>query len=284
MPGSAAPTEPGLARAAAQRRGDHRGGLGEPVALVHRDAGALGERGGELGRDRRGPGQHEPDPAQAVGEVGDRQPVREHRRRDRDDGDRLVLDDGQRALHVEAVDEDQPAALAQHLAEHGVEPVDVEQRQHAEDDVVALDHRRVHRGGLLDVGRQRPVGEHRRARAARRTAGVEEDGQRLGVRGGRRLHRGRDEQVGVGRLPRQGGRADHDDPRDGGPAAELLVGAHEGVLDPGDRLPHRRDGAAVGDDQTRAAVGDHPDHLAGGRAGVHRDRHQPGAQRTEVRR
>src|SRR3546814_2908470 len=49
-----------------------------------------------------------------------------------------------------------------------------------EQDVVDRDHRRLDGGDLLDVGEQRPVGEHHSARAARRTAGVEQHGERLG--------------------------------------------------------------------------------------------------------
>ena len=73
------------------------------------------------------------------------------------------------------------APVPEHAAEDGVEAVDVEQRQHAEHDVVAVDHRRLDRGDLVEVGQQRPVGEHRGPRATRRTAGVEQGGELLGV-------------------------------------------------------------------------------------------------------
>ncbi len=129
-------------------------------------------------------------------------PVREDRRRDRQHRDRLVLDDVERALGVEALDQHHPRLVAQQLAEHRVEPVDVEQRQHAEHDVVAVDHRRVDLGHLLDVGQQRPVAEHRGARATRRTGRVEEYGERLRVVRRRGRPAGLGDQVGPGRARR----------------------------------------------------------------------------------
>ena len=152
-------------------------------------------------------------------ELLDVAPVGEDRRRDRDDAAGLVLDQVEGALRVEARGQHQLGPVLQHDAEDGVEAVDVEQRQHAEHDVVAVDHRRLDGRDLLDVGEQRAVGEHRGARAARRTAGVEQRGELLGVlqrRDGVRARR----RAGGRRSARPGWRvaADHDDARVG-PAA-----------------------------------------------------------------
>ena len=153
-----------------------------------------------LGRQRRRAGQHQPHRAEPLLEVLVGQPVGEDGRRDRHDAARLVVDEVEHLLRVEPLDQHQPGAVAEHPAEHGVEAVDVEERQHAEHDVVAVHHRRLDRGDLLDVGEQRAVGEHRGARAARRTAGVEEGGQLLGVRQRRHRSCGVRAQVGEGHL------------------------------------------------------------------------------------
>ena len=87
---------------------------------------------GELRVERRGAAEHQPDRAEPVLEAGHLHPVGEHGRRHRQHGDRLVLDEVERPLGVEAVDEHEPGALAEHLPEDGVEAVDVEERQHPE--------------------------------------------------------------------------------------------------------------------------------------------------------
>ena len=89
----------------------------------------------------------------------------------------------------------------------------MEERQHAEHHVVAVDHRRLDGGHLLDVGQQRPVGEHRGARAPRRTARVEQRGQLLRVRQRRYGARRLGAQVVVGALAGLQGGADDHDPR-----------------------------------------------------------------------
>ena len=141
----------------------------------------LGELRDQLRRERRGAGQDQPHRAEPLLEPVDVAPVGEDRRRDRDHAARLVLDQVEGALRLEAAGQHQLGAVPHHDAEHRVEPVDVEQRQHAEHHVVAVDHRRLDRGDLVDVREQRAVGQHRGARAARRTARVEERGELLGV-------------------------------------------------------------------------------------------------------
>ena len=101
MPGSAAPTEPGWSSSLTQRAGDDRRRLGQPVALVDRDAGALGELLDHLRRQRRRAGQHQPHRAEPLLELVDAAPVGEDRRRDRHDAARLVLDQVEGALRVE---------------------------------------------------------------------------------------------------------------------------------------------------------------------------------------
>ena len=68
------------------------------------------------------PGQHQPDRAEPLPRSSTGLPVREHRRGDRDDRDRLVLDDLQRALRVEAVDRAPAGPLAQHLPSTAFSP------------------------------------------------------------------------------------------------------------------------------------------------------------------
>ena len=130
--------------------------------------------------------------------------------------------------------------LPQHLSEHGVEPVDVEQRQHPE-----TRRRRGRSWGGRPPRPARcspsvPCAEHR-ARGAgptcRTCRAAPPALPRPPTRAGDRLG---GEQVGVGRLTRLGQPSDDHDARHGRSTAELLVGAHEGVLQPGDRLPDRR--------------------------------------------
>ena len=186
MPGRAAPTEPELRLPAAQRARHHRRRLGQPVALVDRDAGDRRELLDHPRLERRRAGQHQPHRAEPLAQVLVGQPVDEDGRGDRHHAAGLVVDEVEHRLRLELLDEQQPGAVAQHAAEDRVEAVDVEEREHAEDDVVAVHHRRLDGRDLLDVGQQRPVAEHRGARQAGGAAGVEEGGELLGV--GQRRH------------------------------------------------------------------------------------------------
>ncbi len=158
----------------------------------------------------------------------------------------------------------------------------MEEREHPEHDVVTGEHRWVGGRGLLDVRDQGAVAQHRRPGPPGGPAGVEQHRQRLGVGGNGCGGALGGPQVVVPDLPGHGGCADDHDPRHRRPAAQLLVGADQGILEPGHRLPDRGDGAGVGDDHTRTAVGDHPDQLTGRGPRVDRHGHQPGPQRAEV--
>ncbi len=147
----------GLERLAAQGAGHDRRGLREPVALVDRQPGQLAELRPQLGRERRRAGQDQPHRAEPLLEPVDVTPVGEDGRSDRDHAAGLVLDQVEGALRLEAAGEHQLGPVPHHDAEHRVEAVDVEQRQHTEHHVVAVDHRRLDAGDLLDVGQQRPV-------------------------------------------------------------------------------------------------------------------------------
>jgi hypothetical protein len=279
---------PGLQLLAAQRRRHDGGGLREPVPLVDGDAGGVGELLHHLRRQRGRAGQHEPDRAEPLAQLLLGEPVGEDRRGDRDDAHGLVVDQVERRLRVEAVDQHQLGPVSEDAAQHGVQPVHVEEREHTQHDVVAVDHRRVHSSRLLDVGDQGTVGEHRGARTTRRTTGVEEAGELLRV--GQRWDRarGRRPQGGIGLLALGGVRVDDVDPGLGRARDEVgtqLVGL-TGERGPhlGNRLAHRTDGLGVGNDHTRPGVGDHPRELTRRRARVHRHRHDLGAQHPEVRR
>ena len=63
--------------------------------------------------------------------------------------------------------------------EPGVEPVDVEQRQHEEHDVVGLHRRGLEAPALREVGQHRAVAEHRAARAPARAGGEHQHGEPL---------------------------------------------------------------------------------------------------------
>ena len=201
-------------------------------------------------------------------------PVREHRRRDRHHAARLVLDQVEGALRVEPLGQHQLGPVAQHAAEHRVETVDVEERQHAEHDVVAVDHRRLDGRDLLQVGDERAMGQHHRPGQARGAARVEQHRELLGI--AQRQH--------LARL--------------GGPevVVRLLVGLDRGADD--DRAqrpvvglpdlrhsrPHGGDGLGIGDDHAGSRVGQHPGELAG--RGPRVDGHGDSlrAQDTEVGR
>ena len=218
-----------------------------------------------------------------------RQPVGEDRRRHRHHADRLVVDQVERRLRVEALDEHQLGALAQHPAEHGVEAVDVEQREHPEHHVVAVDHRRLDLGGLVDVGDQRPVSEHRGARAGPRyrwcRAGRPASPGRAAAAPGTATA-ARERVVGLLALGRLG--ADDVHPRLVRAAHQVgveLVGlAGAGGADQVGGRAHGPDRLLVGDHDAAAGVGDHPRELAGRGPGVHRYGDHLRAQHPEVRR
>ena len=128
------------------------------------DPGAVGELVDDVGGERRGAGEDQPYRPEPLLEGVDGAPVGEHRRRDRHHAAGLVLDQVEGALGVEPLRQHQLGPVPQHAAEHRVESVDVEERQDAEHDVVAVDHRRLDGRDLLDVRDQRPVGQHHRAR------------------------------------------------------------------------------------------------------------------------
>ena len=90
-------------------------------------------------------------------------------------------------------------------AEPGVEPVDVEQRQHQQHHVVGGDDRRVDARALLEVGEQRPVREHRALRPAAGAARVDDDGEVLAARGGLDRRRGRGWELLAGHRRRRRG-------------------------------------------------------------------------------
>ena len=156
----------------------------------------------------------------------------------------------------------------------------MEERQHAEHDVAPGDHRRVDGGDLLDVGEQGPVGEHRGARPARRTAGVEQHRERLGVdpHGRYGCARRRDQLVPAALARGQGG-ADGDDAR---PRRGLHAHRLQRLVEAADGRAHRGDGGRVGDHHAGAGVGQHPDQLAGDAARVDRHDDHAGPQRAEV--
>ena len=193
-----------------------------------------------------------------------------------------------RNLGVEPAGQHQLGAVPHHDAEHGVEAVDVEEREYAEHHVVAVDHRRLDRSDLLDVGQQRAVGEHRRPRASRRTAGVEEGGQLLGVLQGRHAVGAVGPEVVEGPLARPGlgpdddEAGDHESRQEVGLDRALWVVPRPGILEPAHRLARGRHGVRVGDEQPGTRVGDHPGKLAGLRRRVDRHRHGLGAQHREV--
>ena len=245
-----------------------------------------------LARQWRRSRQHQTHGRHPGTEVVDPEPVREDGRRDRHHRDALVGDQVEGPLRVEPVAEHERGSLAQDAAQHRVEPIDVEERQHPEDDVVGVDHRRLHGSGLLDVGQQCAVGQHRRAGVVGGAAGVEQAGQRLRVRQRRHGPRLRGAQVGEGdfRDARSTVRVgvDHDDSRRTRPGDDLVVEdparAFERLADQAGRGPGAGDRGGVGEDQAGAGVGDHPGQLLDLGARVHRDRDQLSPQHPEIGR
>ncbi len=238
---------------------------------MHRDAGGSGEPLGHVRREGGTARQHQPHGSEPLTEVLDRQPVGEDRRSDGNHAARLVLDQVERGLRLEALEEHQLGALPKDAAEDRVEPVDVEQGKYAEHDVVGAEHRRVDSGDLLDVGEQRAMAEHRPAGAARRTAGVEECGQRLRVADGRQRGPVGGDQFLPRPLTGLDWRFDDDDAR----TNVVLVQLRDGCSD-------RTRGVGVSEHHPRAAVGDHPAQLVDRRTRVDGDGDGLGAKRTEV--
>ncbi len=167
-----------------------------------------------------------------------------------------------RADRVEPLDQDPGGGRGGHHAEPGVQPVDVEQRQHEQHHVVLA-----HRGGLeglalLEVRQQRPMGEHRRPRPAAGAGGEHQHREVLAaaVSGGRsRAAPGGGHRVQAGRV-------------DVHPVA-----ARHGLL-------HHGEGGVVAEHDLDVGLGEQPCGLRRGVADVQRHRHQTGPQRREVRR
>ena len=151
-------------------------------------------------------------------------------------------------------------------------------------DVVGGDRRRFGRGCLLDVGEQRAVAQHRRARAPRGAGCVEEHGE--GFRIARRHHRG---------WARRRGRRTSSRPVElrhpntittgtTAPAVASSAGACSASAIPPTALRMLRQRRFVGKARTGAGVGEHARELPGGEGRIERDGDHPGAQDSEVRR
>ena len=115
------------------------------------------------------------------------QPVQQPR------GDREVVDllrlDHREQVPGRRIGQHQPGAGGQAAAEHGVESVRVEEGQHPEDDAVGVDDAVA--ADLLEVGQQRAVAEHHGLRVGAGAEGGGDDRERLHVRRGGHLGRGR---------------------------------------------------------------------------------------------
>ncbi len=98
-----------------------------------------------------------------------------------DDGDAVVAHALERLDGMEVVDERDCRARVQREPEHDVEAVDVEERQHAERDVVGGDAQSGVRLHLLDVREQRAVREHGGLRRAGRARGEQQDREIVGA-------------------------------------------------------------------------------------------------------
>ena len=290
-------TDPGERRA--ERAGQHvaraegaghdRGRLGEPVALVHGDAGLGRELLDHRARERRRAGQHQADRRHPLRRSSTPSQCGKTGGCDRDHRDALVGDQVEGALGVEPVAEHERGSLAQDAPQHGVEAVDVEERQHPEDDVVGVDHRRLNGSSLLDVGQQSAVGQHRGSGVVGGAAGVEQAGQRLGVRQRRHGPRLRAAQVGEGHLV----------PAAGSSSTTTTRGVRRRATTSSSRTPREPSSASrtrpvaalasadrggIGDDQAGAGVGDHPGQLLDLGARVHGNRDQLGPQHAEIGR
>ena len=121
------------------RRHDGRR-LGEAVAVVHRDAEAFVHRGARCrsaasSRPRR-TAARAANASRGRGGVVEAEPGVVDRGDAGDDGDAVVADACERLDGMEVVDERDGRARVQREAEHDVQAVDVEEREHAERDVV----------------------------------------------------------------------------------------------------------------------------------------------------
>jgi hypothetical protein len=77
---------------------------------------------------------------------------------------------------MEVVDEGESRAREEREIECDVEPVDMEERKHAEADIVAVETQSGMRLHLFQVGAQRTVRQHRRLRRSGGTRCEEQDG------------------------------------------------------------------------------------------------------------
>ena len=176
MPGSGRPTEPGLAGPLARQAGAGGRRLGHAPAAAEALAGQLLEALGYLHRQRRAArgriAQRGEIALVDVGRIGERDPHGGHAG---EHGRLLDLDVVERRGHVEAHAQQQLVALAQAAQQHRGERVDVEQRQHADDLVLAGrgDALRI-APGLVDRARgaEIAVGQHGALGLAGGAAGV----------------------------------------------------------------------------------------------------------------
>ena len=147
-------------------RGDDRCRLGEAVALLDVDAGTSFEGAHSLLGQRRGARQQQPDRREPRAElvVLEAEPGGDDGRRDGHDGDLALGHERQRVGRVEPRPDHQGRSVQQHLSEHGVQAVDVEEREDPEDQVLTLDRCGPGLRGLVDVRQQGAVAEHRAAR------------------------------------------------------------------------------------------------------------------------
>ncbi len=258
-----------LAQPADQGAGQHRRGLGQAVAFVNGDAG-IGVTAQQCRRQRRRAGQRQPDVAEPGGQLGLAGPGQVHGWGGGHVGDRLPFHQLQRLGRVKALDQHAGRAGPRHHPQRRVQPVDVEERQRQQHDVVRHDRRRLDSGALLQVRQQCPVAEHRAPGAPAGPAGVEEHGRVLPARAAVRYPvRGRREQVRQGRGRVRTRRGRHHDVLQ----RWQLRPQRGGGLDGRDRGGDQRPGARVG--QQLAQLGDRV-------AGVGRHRDEAGLQRSEV--
>ena len=208
------------------------------------------------GRQRGRPRQRQPHGGEGVTDVGQHRPGDVHRRRSDDVGDGFPTYEVQGLDGVEALGQHAGRAVPGHEAERGVEPEDVEQRQHQQHHVVGGDGGRVDARALLEVGQQRPVAEHGALGSPAGAGGVEQHSEVLARAGavecGAVTH-----QIAVRRSSRDDDR--HRRHRAG-----------------------RRRGRSGRDDDGSAAVGEHVAQLVGGVGRVDREGDQAGPQRAEV--
>ncbi len=229
-----------------------------------------GEQGGRRQRRRAGGGQ--PDAGERPRQAGLGRPSGTYMAGTAGTcGDPVPGDQLQRPGRVEVVDQHAGRAGPGQQPEPRVQPVRVEERDGQQHHVAGQHRGRPERGALLQVGQQRPVGEHRAARPPAGAAGVAEHGQVLGRARHvpvRQLGRVGEQARQRQRAVRPGRRRDQHVPQ--------LAGPQRGGL--GDHV-HRR-----GDQRPGAGVRQQVGQLGPGVAGVGRHRDQPGPQRAEVER